>query len=120
MNRILNETMSDKKADAAFEQRMVSRFRDRVPKRSGLISLVTDLLRVRAVQLTAAAALLLSMVQMGRWLTAGPTMYGNEELAVRAVTDPNSLDELRTKLAQTEVRTEPPAMSEVESYGDKP
>jgi len=45
MNKILNETMADKKADAAFEQRMVSRFRDRVPKRSGLISLVTDLLR---------------------------------------------------------------------------
>ena len=35
MNRILNETMADKKADGAFEQRMVSRFRDRVPKRPG-------------------------------------------------------------------------------------
>src|SRR5438105_15279051 len=55
MNRILNETMADKKADAAFEQRMVSRFRSRVPKRSGLLSLLTDLLRIRAVQLTAAA-----------------------------------------------------------------
>src|SRR3954465_6191273 len=69
MNRILNETMADKKADPAFEQRMVARFRDRVPKRSGLISLVTDLMRVRAVQLTAAAAVLLALAQMGKMIT---------------------------------------------------
>src|ERR1043165_4961408 len=69
MNRILNETLAEKKADPAFEQRMVSRFRDRVPKRSGLIGMITDLMRVRAVQLTAAAALLLALVQMGRIIT---------------------------------------------------
>lgn len=69
MNRILNETLADKKADPAFEQRMVSRFRDRVPRRAGLISLITDLMRVRAVQLTAAAALLLALVQTGRMIT---------------------------------------------------
>lgn len=69
MNRILNETIAEKKADAGFEQRMVSRFRDRVPKRRGLLSLVTDLLRVRAVQLTAVAALLLALAQMGKMIT---------------------------------------------------
>ena len=69
MNRILNETIGDKKADAGFEQRMVTRFRDRVPKRRGLMSLVTDLLRVRAVQLTAVAALLLALAQMGKMIT---------------------------------------------------
>jgi anti-sigma factor RsiW len=69
MNRILNETVADKKADAGFEQRMVSRFRDRVPQRRGLVSLMTDLLRVRAVQLTAAAALLLALAQMGKMIT---------------------------------------------------
>ncbi|MFN2621568.1 MAG: DUF4349 domain-containing protein [Chthoniobacterales bacterium] len=69
MNRILNETLADKKADPAFEQRMVSRFRDRVPKRAGLIGLITDLMRVRAVQLTAAAAVLLALAQMGRLIT---------------------------------------------------
>ncbi len=69
MNRILNETLADKKADAGFEQRMVSRFRDRVPKRAGLIGLITDLMRVRAVQLTAAAAVLLALAQMGKMLT---------------------------------------------------
>jgi hypothetical protein len=69
MHKILNETIADKKADAGFEQRMVARFRDRVPQRPGLIQLVTNLVRLRAVQLTAAAALLLSMVQMGRVIT---------------------------------------------------
>src|SRR6478672_241860 len=69
MNRILNETLSEKKADAGFEQRMVSRFRERVPKRAGLIGLITDLMRVRAVQLTAAAAVLLALAQMGRMIT---------------------------------------------------
>jgi hypothetical protein len=69
MNRILKETVADKKADAGFEQRMVSRFRDRVPKRRGLMGLVTDLLRVRAVQLTAVAALLLALAQMGKMIT---------------------------------------------------
>src|SRR5438045_5186782 len=69
MDRILNTTLAEKKADPAFEQRMVSRFRDRVPKRAGLISLITDLMRVRAVQLTAAAAVLLALAQMGRMLT---------------------------------------------------
>jgi Domain of unknown function (DUF4349) len=69
MNRILNETLSEKKADPAFEQRMVSRFRDRVPKRAGFISLITDLMRVRAIQVTAAAAVLLALAQMGRMLT---------------------------------------------------
>jgi anti-sigma factor RsiW len=69
MNKILTETMAEKKADAGFEQRMVSQFRDRVPKRRGLISLVTDLLRVRAVQLTAVAALLLALAQMGKMIT---------------------------------------------------
>jgi hypothetical protein len=69
MNRILNETLSEKKADPAFEQRMVSRFRDRVPKRGGFISLITDLMRVRAIQVTAAAAVLLALAQMGKMLT---------------------------------------------------
>jgi len=69
MNKILNETLADKKADAGFEQRMVSQFHDRVPKRRGLIGLVTDLLRVRAVQLTAVAALLLALAQMGKMIT---------------------------------------------------
>jgi hypothetical protein len=69
MHKVLNETIAGKKADTGFEQRMVARFRDRVPQRPGLVQLITNLVRLRAVQLTAAAALLLSMVQMGRMIT---------------------------------------------------
>ena len=86
MNRILNETLAQKKADAAFEQRMVSRFRERVPKRAGLISLIADLMRVRAVQLTAAAAVLLALAQMGKMLTnepMTPTTRHDETVALR-------------------------------------
>ncbi|HVF72569.1 MAG TPA: DUF4349 domain-containing protein [Chthoniobacterales bacterium] len=85
MNRILNETMAEKKADPAFEQRMVSRFRDRVPKRTGIISLITDLMRVRAVQLTAAAAILLALAQTGKMITgesASPKLRRNESVAL--------------------------------------
>lgn len=69
MHKILNETLAEKKADTGFEQRMVSRFRDRVPSRPGFVQVMTNLIRLRAVQLTAVAALLLSMVQMGRMIT---------------------------------------------------
>ena len=69
MHKLLNETLADEKADPAFEQRMVSRFRDRVPQRSAFVNMISNLLRVRAVQLTAVAALLLALAQMGKMIT---------------------------------------------------
>jgi len=83
MHKILNETLAEKRADTGFEQRMVTRFRDRVPQRPGLVQLVMGLMRLRAVQLTAVAALLLSMVQMGRMITGeSPTpVLGREDVA---------------------------------------
>jgi len=87
MNRILNQTIADRKADPGFEQRMVSRFRDRVPERRGLLSLVSNLLRVRAVQLTAVAALLLALAQMGKMITgetASPRAMGDTPNAALA------------------------------------
>ena len=82
MNRILNETMAEKKADPAFEQRMVSRFRDRVPGRGGLIGLITDLMRVRAVQFTAVAALLLALAQTGKMITGESATPRRQENAL--------------------------------------
>jgi Domain of unknown function (DUF4349)/Putative zinc-finger len=128
MNRILNETLADKKADPAFEQRMVSRFRDRVPKRIGLVGLFTYLMRVRALQISAVAALLLALVGTGGWLTSATSGYlGNEELAVRAVSDDGSLDSLREKLAGADMmakysqsRPEPPPLSEYRTDQKKP
>ena len=69
MNKILEETLAQEKADPAFEQRMLAGFRQRIPARSGLLKVLTDLMRLRTVQLTAVAAVLLGLVQLGRMIT---------------------------------------------------
>src|SRR5882762_3801225 len=69
MNKILEETLAQQKADPAFEQRMLAGFRNRVPQRSGPLKLLADLMRLRAVQISAAAAILLVLVQVGRMIT---------------------------------------------------
>src|SRR5438270_3238445 len=69
MNKILEETLAQEKPDPAFEQRMLAVFRSRVPQRSGLVKSLVDLMRLRPVQLTAVAAILLALVQMGRMIT---------------------------------------------------
>jgi Domain of unknown function (DUF4349) len=58
-----------------------------VPQRGGgLVKLIVDLMRLRAAQITAVAALLLALVQVGRMITEPKTRYlGNEELTVAAV-----------------------------------
>ena len=69
MHKILEETLAQEKADPAFEQRMLAGFRNRIPERSGFVKLLADLMHVRAVQITAVAAILLALVQMGRMIT---------------------------------------------------
>jgi hypothetical protein len=69
MNKILEETLAQQKPDPAFEQRMLAGFRSRIPERSGLLKLLSDLMRVRAAQITAVAAVLLGLVQLGRLIT---------------------------------------------------
>ena len=69
MNKILEDTLVQEKADPAFEQRMLSGFRRRFPQRSGFVKLLNDLIRLRAVQITAVAAVLLALVQVGRMIT---------------------------------------------------
>jgi hypothetical protein len=69
MNKILEETLTHEKPDPAFEQRVLAGFRKRVPQRSGLAKLVVDLMRLRAVQITAVAAMLVALVQIGRMIT---------------------------------------------------
>jgi len=137
MNGILNETMADKKADAAFEQRMVSRFRDRVPKRSGLMSLITDLMRVRAVQVTAVAAILLALAQMGKMITgesATPKLRHENSVALdeyRSDQDKPGAKRESGVLAKTDGRTKtldisaqspaaPPPLDSVTSAAPKP
>ncbi len=88
MNKILEETLAQEKADPAFEQRMLSGFRNRVRQRSGFVKLLGDLMHFRPVQITAAAAVLLGLVQIGRMITGenakvprGRERYANVEVA---------------------------------------
>jgi len=69
MNKFLQETLTHEKPDPAFEQRMLAGFRNRIPQRSELVKLLVDLMRLRAVQITAVAAVLLALVQVGRIVT---------------------------------------------------
>lgn len=70
MNNLLNTTLSDEAADPGFEQRIVSHFRRRLPApRRGFVSMFSDLLRMRSAQIAGAAALLLTLVQVGRMVT---------------------------------------------------
>ena len=83
MNQILEEKFTKEKPDAAFEQRMVAGFHNRIPQRSGSIAkLIVDLMRLRVTQITAVAAMLLALVQVGRIITGeGTTMPRNREYA---------------------------------------
>jgi len=87
MNKILEETLTQQKPDPAFEQRMLAGFRNRIPEKTGLLKLFADLMRMRAAQVTAVAAVLLGLVQLGRMITgetatppAGRDRYANEQL----------------------------------------
>ena len=87
MNKILEETLAQQKPDPAFEQRMLTGFRNRVPEKSALIKSLSDLMRFRAVQVTAVVAVLLGLVQLGRTFTRETATtprtrdrYANEQL----------------------------------------
>ncbi len=69
MNQIITSALEDAKPDLAFEQRVLSGFRQKVPARSALVPLLANLLRFRATQIAAVAALLLTLVQVGRLVT---------------------------------------------------
>jgi hypothetical protein len=73
MNKILEETLAHESPDPTFEQRMLSGFRSRIPQRTGLVELLVDLMRLRAVQISAVAAVLLGLVQVGRMITGEDT-----------------------------------------------
>src|SRR6266567_3719535 len=86
MNQILEEKFTKEKPDAAFEQRMLAGFRNRVPQKAGRITkLIIDLMRLRATQITAVAAVLLALVQVGRMITGeGAIAPPNREYAAKS------------------------------------
>jgi Domain of unknown function (DUF4349)/Putative zinc-finger len=69
-HKLLQATVERAKPPLGFEQRMVSSFRNRVPKRNRRLSgFFVNALRWRAVQAVGVAALFFVLVQMGRVLS---------------------------------------------------
>jgi hypothetical protein len=76
MDQLLENTLATESADPAFGQRMVSRFREKTfSPNEGLISFFLSLMRMRAAQITAVAALLLALVQVGKLVTGERSEY---------------------------------------------
>ena len=69
MNKALEEKFENEKPDIAFENRMLAHFRNRIPKRNGLLAVSMALGRFRGIQIAGVAAVLLALVQIGRLLT---------------------------------------------------
>ncbi len=89
MNQLLEKTLAQENADPAFEQRMLSRFRDKVPASEGkLISFFAGLMRLRAAQITAVAALLLTLVQLGKMVTGEGGEWRNPQSSVALALPP--------------------------------
>src|SRR6266446_4150955 len=81
MNKVLEEKFVNEKPDVAFEQRLLAGFRNRIPQKTGGVAkFVVDLMRLRATQIAAVAAVLLALVQVGRMITGESAIRRNEEL----------------------------------------
>src|SRR6266513_469003 len=105
MNQILEEKFTQEKPDPAFEQRMVARFHDRIPEPSGGISkLIVDLMRLRAMQITAVAAVLLALMQVGRLITREQPSF-KEPAATAGYA---AVDKLETRNKQVAATNAPP------------
>src|SRR4029077_8517747 len=103
MNKVLEEKFANEKPDVAFEQRMLAGFRSRIPQKNGSITkFVVDLMRLRATQVTAVAAVLLALVQVGRMITGESAICRNEELLGRFETNADLKAEKRAKLSKAD------------------
>jgi hypothetical protein len=66
---MIENALNHARPDLAFEQRIVSRFRRYAPERRSFTSSIANFFRWRTTQIAAAAALLLTLVQVGRLVT---------------------------------------------------
>ena len=108
MHQLLENTLATESADPAFEQRMISRFREKLPApNGGLISFFANLMRMRAAQITAVAALLLTLVQVGKMVTGEheqlPGTQSSFAFAPPPARDEKSAEMGRTRLAGSNV-----------------
>jgi hypothetical protein len=86
MDQLLESTLATESADPAFEQRMISRFREKIPAPdNGFISFLTGLMRMRAAQITAVVALLITLVQFGKLVSGeGREFLGRQSMSAFA------------------------------------
>ncbi|MFL6526780.1 MAG: DUF4349 domain-containing protein [Chthoniobacterales bacterium] len=106
MNTMLNDTFEEAKPDMKFEQRMLGKFRSRVPDRGpGVMRFLLLAMRSRATQIAAAAAVLLALVQTGRMITG--------EAAGRSLGRP----EIRTAANYTDAQNTP--VGAVSEFADR-
>ncbi|MEP6809421.1 MAG: zf-HC2 domain-containing protein, partial [Chthoniobacterales bacterium] len=68
-HNMISTILDEVKPDITFEQRVLSGFRQKLPHRAGVFSVFANLLRSRAAQVVAVAAVLLTMVEVGRLVT---------------------------------------------------
>src|SRR6267378_2041062 len=116
MNKVLEEKFADEKPDVAFEQRMLAGFRNRIPQKTGGVArFVVDLMRLRATQVAAVAALLVALVQVGRMITGESAVTSNrkDDITRLPVRGPAPTD-LVKRLPATESKTVEP----MEAAGD--
>jgi Domain of unknown function (DUF4349) len=91
MNKILEDTLATERPDLAFEQRMVGRFRKRVPEKTSIAKLIVGLMHLRAPQIAGFAVILLVLVQIGRMLTGEASRSGPADRVVSATRDPSGV-----------------------------
>lgn len=91
MSNAIADTLHDERPDAAFEQRALASFRNRVPARGGgIVPFFAGLMQLRATQITAVAALLLALTQIGRLLTNDEPMPRQRAGLVRERAEENA------------------------------
>lgn len=70
MHQLLEKTLAEESPGPGFEEKMVRRFRKNgAPRAHGFLALLNSLIRLRVTQVTALAAVLLTLVQIGRIVT---------------------------------------------------
>ncbi|PYK84234.1 MAG: hypothetical protein DME41_03540 [Verrucomicrobia bacterium] len=117
MSKALEEKFANEKLDAAFEQRMLSGFRTRIPQRTGGIAkFIVDLMHLRAMQIAAVAAMILALVQVGRMITGegATTLSPRHQFLARAQDyDARAAEygRARTELDELNKQVEAPALS---------
>ena len=83
MNNVLEQKFENEKPDVAFENRMLAHFRSRAAQRRGVIPFIAELMRFRSTQITAVAAVLLALVQVGKMITGEGSATNTERLFVK-------------------------------------